>query len=99
MKMKQNMIRGKIIEFLHHIYPEGADQRSLVSCFYEYHKYDDIVQALEYLADKGYISRKEFPHPYKKNERVSLYKLTANGMDLYEGTIVDPAVPIIAEES
>lgn len=95
--MKSLILRGKILEFLRDLYPEGADERTIEGIFYEYHRYDDIIESLAYLADKGYADRKEVPHPYKSAERIRLYKITPAGIDLMDGTTTDPAVTIIPE--
>lgn len=47
--MRQNQLRGKILAFLEHIYPEKADEQTIISVYYQYHKYDDIKQALDTL--------------------------------------------------
>jgi hypothetical protein len=93
--MKPLILRGKLLEFLRDLYPEGADERTIVGIFYEYHNYDDIVESLSYLADKGYAERKEVPHPYKAVERIRLYKILPAGIDLMDGTTIDPAVTIL----
>ncbi len=95
--MKPIMLRGKILEFLRDVYPEGADERTIVGIFYEYHDYDDIVGSVSYLADKGYAKLTEVPHPYKSAEKIRLYKIAPAGIDLIDGTTVDPAVTIIPE--
>lgn len=93
--MKPLILRGKLLEFLRDLYPEGADEKTIVGIFYEYHTYDDIIESLSYLADKGYAERKEVPHPYKSVERIRLYKISPAGIDLMDGTTIDPAVTII----
>lgn len=95
--MKQNVLRGKILEFLQHIYPEGADERTIIGVFYEYHHYDAIIDALAYMSDKGYVAMKEVPHPYKKLETIKIYKATPAGIDLMDGTTSDPAVTVLPE--
>jgi hypothetical protein len=95
--MKPLILRGKLLEFLRDLYPEGADERTIVGVFYEYHEYDDIIASLSYLADKGYAECKEVPHPYKSAERIRIYKIAPPGIDLMDGTTVDPAVTIVPE--
>jgi hypothetical protein len=95
--VKPLILRGKLLEFLKHLYPEGADERTIVGVFYEYHTYDDIVESLAYLSDKGYVNRTEVPHPYKSAERIRVYKIAPAGIDLMDGTSVDPAVTIVPE--
>ena len=96
--MKPNILRGKILNFLREIYPEGADERTIVSIFFEYHKLDHIIDALVYLSDKGYSVRKETPHPYREQEKIRIYKIAPSGIDLVEGNIDnDPGITIIRE--
>lgn len=93
--MKDNVLRGKLIEFLRKVYPDGVEQASIISIFFQYHKADDIATSLEYLVDKGYALRKEYPHPYIQQEIIHWYKLAPSGMDLYEGNIdPDPGILI-----
>lgn len=96
--MKDTILRGKILEFLKKLYPEGADDRTVVGVFFEYHKVESIFQCLEYLSDKGYVSRITVPHPYKKLDVISVYKIAPAGIDLLEGTSSDPAVLIVPGE-
>lgn len=93
--MKPLILRGKILEFLRDLYPEGADERTIVGVFYEYHAYDDIIESLAYLSDRGYAERKAVPHPYKSAERIRIYKIAPPGIDLMDGTTVDAAVTIL----
>lgn len=98
--LKNNSLRLRLLEFLREIYPEGAEERTIVEIFYEYHRYPVILQSLEYLTQKEYISRKQVPHPYKKLEKLSLYKLAHKGVDLLDGVIEDPAVrPVPPQEA
>lgn len=95
--MKPLILRGKILEFLRDLYPEGADERTIVGVFYEYHDYGAILESLAYLSDKGYADRKEVPHPYKGSERIRIYKIAPAGIDLLDGTTKDPAVTVLPE--
>jgi hypothetical protein len=91
--MKDNVLRGKIMELLRKVYPEGVDKKTIMSVFFQYHKTEDISSSLEYLSDKEYIIKKEFPHPYLEQELVQWYKLSPKGMDLLEGNIpADPGI-------
>ena len=93
--MKENSLRGAVLEFLKEIYPEGADKRSIVSIFYQYHQVDQVIEALEYLSDKYYIMKKELPHPYNKQEKINWYKILPKGIDLIDGNIpFDPGIVI-----
>lgn len=98
MKVRPAIIRGKVIEFLKYLYPEGADERTVLGTFYEYYKTEDISQALGYLTDKGYVTKKELPHPCKRAETISVYKISPDGIDLWDGTVSDPGVQIMPSE-
>jgi hypothetical protein len=87
--MKQNILRGKLLELLKRVYPNGVDEKTVISILYQYHKTEDIAASLEYLVDKQYAERKQFPHPYLEQEKLQWYKLTASGIDLLEGNIPD----------
>lgn len=95
--MKPNVLRGKILEFLRDLYPNGADERTIVGVFYPYHQYDEIIEAVSYLADKEYSRMQEVPHPYKKAEKIRIYKIDHSGIDLLDGTTSDPAVTVLPE--
>jgi len=86
---KDNVLRGKILDLLNKVYPEGIDQKTIVSILYSYHKLDDINSSLEYLTDKKYILMKENQDPIIKHEKFKWYKLTPHGIDLIEGNIND----------
>ena len=91
--MKDNILRGKLIDLLRKVYPEGAEQKTVLSIFFQYHKTEDISASLEYLTDKEYVLKKELPHPYLKQEAIRWYKLTPKGIDLMDGNIpADPGI-------
>jgi len=93
--MKDNILRGKIIELLRKVYPDGVDQKTVTGIFFQYYKTKDISASLEYLADKEYVLKKESPHPFLTQETIRWYKLAPKGMDLWEGNIEpDPGVLI-----
>lgn len=93
------LLRGEILKFLKYTYPDRVDERVIVGSLYVYHDYDDIVESLSYLVDKGYAERKEVPHPYKPVEKIRMYKISTTGIDLIDGTHDDPAVLVVPEES
>ena len=96
--MKDNILRGKLLDMLKKMHPEGADQKTIISIFYQYHKLPDINSALEYLVDKDYTIKKEFPHPYIKQETIRWYKIAPKGIDLHDGNIpADPGILIQKE--
>jgi hypothetical protein len=93
--MKDNILRGKILDILKKVYPEGVDRRTLITILFQYHKTADITASLEYLADKGYVLKKEQPHPFAEQELIQWHKLSPQGMDLLEGNIAaDPGILI-----
>jgi len=93
--MRQSILRGKILDLLKKVYPNGVDEITIVSILYQYHGTDDIRASLEYIADKGYAEKKQQPHPFMEHEFVRWYKLKPSGVDLLEGTIdPDPGVLI-----
>jgi hypothetical protein len=91
--MKDNILRGKILGLLKKVYPDGVEHQTLITILFQYHKTGDIATSLEYLVDKGYILKKEHPHPFMEQELVRWYKLTPAGVDLVEGNIpADPGI-------
>ena len=91
-------LRGQILDFLKRVYPREIEELSIISVFYQYHQDKDIKQALHYLADKGYIEKKEIPHPYQRRRLIMLYKLTPKGIDLLENTIADDGIILPTED-
>jgi hypothetical protein len=84
--MKDTILRGKLLELLRKVYPQGVDKKTVMSIFFQYYKTGDISTSLEYLADKEYVLKKESSHPYLEQELVQWYKLSPKGMDLLRGT-------------
>jgi len=87
--MKENILRGKLLDLLRKVYPEGIDQKTIISILFQYHKVDNILSSLEYLIDKKYVLMREYPDPIIKQEKFKWYKLTPHGIDLFEGNIED----------
>jgi len=93
--MKQNILRGKILDLLKRVYPDGVDEITVDSILYQYHKTEDIHASLEYIVDKGYAEKKQQPHPFMEHKRIQWYKLKPSGIDLLEGNIEpDPGILI-----
>ena len=86
---KENILRGKLLDLLRKVYPDGIDAKTLLSILFQYYRADDIVTSLEYLTDKEYIFKKEQPHPILKQEKYHWYKLTPKGIDLLDGNLLD----------
>ena len=96
--MKQNVLRGKTLSLLKKVYPDGVDEITLISILYQYHKTEDVLATLEYLADKGYVEKSQHPHHFKEHEYIRWYKLTPKGVDLLEGNIgPDPGILVQRE--
>jgi len=87
--MKDTILRGKILDLLKRVYPDGIEQKTFFSILFQYHKPEDIRASLEYLVDTDYISLKEQPHPVFEQEKVQWYKLSPKGVDLLEGNIAE----------
>ncbi len=93
----RNILRGKILNFLAEIFPRDIEKVTVIGVFFEYHRPADIEQALEYLAGRKYLEKTERPHPYKPHEKIILYKITPDGIDINEGTKEDPGIIIVPE--
>jgi predicted transcriptional regulator len=92
---KDNILRGKILDILRKIYPDGVDHKTMVSILFQYHKTEEISSSLEYLVDKEYVLKKEHPHSFLTQETIKWYKLTPKGIDLLEGNVnPDPGILI-----
>jgi len=93
--MKDNILRGKILDLLKRVYPDGIEKKTFFSILFQYHKPDEIRASLEYLIDTGFISLNELPHPVFEQEKVQWYKLSPTGVNLLEGNIKeDPGILI-----
>ena len=90
--MRASEIRGKILAFLKHIYPDSVDEQIIISVYYQYYRHKQIKEALEYLVDKGYIERIEKTHPYKDGEKIRIYKILPDGVDIVDGIREDIGV-------
>lgn len=91
------MLRYEILDYLKRLYPRWVEETEIISVFYQYHQVSEIKKDLYYLVDKGYIDTKDMKLPYRKYELKRIFKLSAMGIDLLEGRIEDPGVPIIEE--
>lgn len=98
MAIKDNVLRGKILTFLRDLFPQGTDRITVIGIYYEYHRREDIIDALEYLVSKGYVDKREVPHPARKLEKLSTYTINATGIDLCDGAVTDIGVTIVPED-
>lgn len=94
MKISNKFLRGKLLGFMYHVYPDGLPEEVIIQSYYEYHHPDELIVSLEYLTDKGYAQKKETQHPYKQGEVVRWYKVLPKGIDLVEGVFFDETIAI-----
>lgn len=90
-------LRGSIVTFLATVYPERVEELSIAQIKYEYYEYQDIMKALQYLVDRGYIERTCERHPARVYQKIRFYRARAEGIDLVQGITVDPGV-LVEEE-
>lgn len=90
-------LRGHLLKFLFRVYPKEIEELSIISVFYQYYSDIEIKKALQYLADKGYVEKRVEPFPGFHRRKLHLYKITAKGIDVIEGTCRDEG--LIFEES
>jgi hypothetical protein len=95
MANKDSILRGQILEFLRELFPQGTDQQTIISIFYEYHTSREIVDALEYLVVKGYVEKRAVPHFFHKHETILTYTINGVGIDLHDGLTNDPGVTVV----
>ena len=78
-------LRGRILDYLYSIYPKAISEDKIVKLFIGYYKQDEIIRALFYLADRGYI---KVIHDKPTFE----YQITSKGIDVLHGDIDDKGV-------
>ena len=96
--MRTKLLRGLILDFLHRIYPHNMEKIAIIETFYKDWKPKQIEKSLGYLRDKGYVEEIMFPHPVKKYEKITVYKITPDGIDVLEKTKEDNGITIYEEE-
>ncbi len=90
---KKKELRGNLLQFLYTIYPHPISREAVYETFFEYWETDDILKALQYLVDKGYIEESRLGSPFGSVfARIHNYKLTSKGQDLYDQTTEDNGV-------
>ena len=97
--MQKTILRGKVLRLLGDLYPAGIEETGMVGIYYQYDKVDDIICAAAYLCDKGLVRKTDTPHPYKKSQKITCYKITARGIDLLDGTVAAEAGIIVPREA
>lgn len=98
MALKDNIARGTLLVFLRTMFPQGVDRQTICGIFVERIHPDLSIDSLEYMVSKGYIDRREIPHPYKKLEKIVTFRINSEGIDLCDGTTSDPGITIMPEE-
>ncbi len=92
---KKKELRGNLLQFLCTIYPHPISRESVYETFFEYWETDDILKALQYLVDKGYLEETRLKSPFGSAfERIHNYRLTAKGQDLYDQSITDDGIHV-----
>jgi len=81
-------LRGMILDYLYSISPKAIDEDKIVKLFIGYYKQEEIIRALFYLADKGYI------RVIHDKPKFFEYQITAKGIDVLHGDIEDKGVII-----
>lgn len=89
--LKAKILRGQVLESLYSYYPDGIDDDSIHTIFFEYNQYDDVTNAVNYLLDKKLIKKVEAPHAYIDNQTFVWYKITPEGIDVFEHSVPCPA--------
>lgn len=102
MKEQEKLLRGKVLDFLRYLIRSGdkdgeIEELGIISVFYQYYKVKSIREALHYLESKGYITSREILKPTSNYEKYKLYKITAAGIDVLDGTVQDNGI-ILGEE-
>lgn len=88
-------LRGNILNFLREIYPETVTKNSILATYYEYYDVDDIEAAIAYLKEKDLLAEKKLDSPFTKAFQVSFsYRITADGIDILDGTTEDAGIII-----
>lgn len=93
--VKKKELRGQLLLFLEHVNPYQISRESIYETFYEYWQTEDILQALQYLVDSGYIEEKVNPSPFGTAfDKIHNYRITKKGVDLCDLTITDEGVHV-----
>lgn len=93
--VKKKELRGQILLFLEHINPYPISRDSIYESLYEYWQTEDILQALQYLIDSGYVEEKAIPSPFGKAfDKLHTYRITKAGVDLCDQTKTDEGVHV-----
>jgi len=96
--MSMKALRGEILDFLYRISPRLIDELEIIGVFYQYHKDKDIINALHYLVDRGYVKMLEEPHTHRPREKMRFYVITADGIDILDSTKRDNGIVVPKRE-
>ncbi len=95
--MANKNIRGWIVRILQRAYPAGLEEKSLhkqlVNLDYAITR-RELNANLAYLAEDGFIEKRDFGDEFKDELLNTTYKLTTKGMDLAEGNTTDAGVEV-----
>jgi hypothetical protein len=86
------VLRGEILDFLYKIYPRNVNEIGVIGVFYQYYRDYEIIKALNYLVGKGYVKVEELQHPYRQFEKLHLYSIAPDGVDILELTKRDDGI-------
>lgn len=85
----KELVRGKLMYYLHLIYPQTATL-PLLQAEMDYFGYaipiEDLSFHVAYLAEKGLVEVENVHGPYS-HRAVSMVKITARGIDLLDGRL------------
>lgn len=95
--MPPKTCRGQILDYLNRIYPNQTSEINIVGVFYQYFKDSEIRRSLQFLVDKGYVTKVQVSHPVRRGKIEEHFKLTASGIELIEGTISDKSIVLEAD--
>lgn len=90
-------MRGDILQFLYGIAPSKAKESSITKAYSEYYPYKDLLRAIHYLREAGYIHLEEIPNPSTDNLE-SFYVISSEGMCIVERTKTDVGITIATED-
>lgn len=93
--VKKKELRGQILLFLSNINPYPISRESIFETLYEYWQTEDILQALQYLIDGGYVEEKAVSSPFGSSfDKIHNYRITKKGVDICDLTILDEGIHV-----
>lgn len=64
----------------------------IAGVYIEYYTLGELEKAIAYLVSRDYVKKEVRPHPYIERETIVLYEITAEGIDVHEGSKQDVGV-------